>query len=172
MSLGIFGIFLVLMLSVLLFYIILNLLALRFSCCEKLRLALRAKLFYSVWIRYMIEAYLKMTHSCIFYLSISAATLSTTTGMEEASFYIYLVIFAFFVIWPIFVTAFLLSRRDQLEKKDFQRKFISMYSGLNTIKIWPLFYTFIFCMRRFGVVFALLLLQGKGVWLILAFNAL
>ena len=131
MSLGIFGIFLVLLLSIMLFYIILNLLALRFTCCEKMRLYLRAKLFYSVWIRYMIEAYLKMTHSCVFYLSIWVAT-AATSGFDDASFYIRAFVLAVFVVWPFFVTAFLWSCRKHLTEQNFKVKFNSMYSGLKT----------------------------------------
>ena len=106
----------------------------------------------------MIESYLEMTHSCVFYLSISAATFASSSGLEHASFYARIALLVIFVVWPFFVAAFLLSKRGKLDSIDFKRKFISMYSGLKINKIWPLFYTFTFCLRRILLVCALLAL--------------
>ena len=117
LSLGIFGIFLVILMTILLFYFMLKVLALRYTCCTNLQSKLRAKLFYSVWIRYMIESYLKMTHSCIFYLFISATFASdedTTKGVARIA------ILTLFFIWPFFVTGFLLNKRPELNKLDFK----------------------------------------------------
>ena len=68
---GIFGIFLGLLIFALLLYFLIKLIAVRLKCCEVLRKLLKTKLFYSVYIRYMIESNLKMTHNCICFLYIS-----------------------------------------------------------------------------------------------------
>ena len=70
MNLGIFAFCFVILLFVLLFYYVLRAASIRFKCCYKLRNSLEVKLFYSVWIRYIIEGYLQITHSCFFYLAI------------------------------------------------------------------------------------------------------
>ena len=73
MSLGIFGIGLGVLLLILLVYVVIKLMTFRFPFCGRVREKLRGKLFYSVWIRYMIESYLKMSHNCIFFIYISAS---------------------------------------------------------------------------------------------------
>ena len=117
----------------------------------------------------MIESYLKMSHSCIFYLSISA---SYTSSRDKFGSIVRISLLTILIIWPFFVTAFLFMKRSQLETESFRRKFISMYSGLKTKKAGALLYTFIFCSRRMLLVLALLMLQGGDIWLILSFNAL
>ena len=169
MSLGIFGICLAALLLLLLVYALINLLALRFSCCVRVRGKLRAKLFYSVWIRYMTESYLKMSHSCIFYLAISASWAGLS---EQASTGIRIALLALIVIWPFFLCVFLCVKRNQLDQAEFKRKFISMYSGLKLKKLASLMYTPVFCVRRLLLVCTLLALQQNAVWLVLAFNAI
>ena len=71
LSLGIFGICLGVLVVCLIFYFMLKCFASRFKCCNTVRNKLKVKLFYSVWIRYMIESNLRMTHNCVFYLFIS-----------------------------------------------------------------------------------------------------
>ena len=117
----------------------------------------------------MIESYLKMSHSCIFYLSISA---SYTSSRDKAGSIVRISLLTILIIWPFFVTAFLFKKRSQLETESFRRKFISMYSGLKAKKPGALLYTFFFCTRRMLLVLSLLMLQGEGIWLILSFNAL
>ena len=55
-SFGLFGIILGTLLLALFLYSILNLKVMRFKCLSKPRRFLENKLFYSVWIRYMIES--------------------------------------------------------------------------------------------------------------------
>ena len=71
LSLGIFGIVMGVLILALVVYCMLKLLSMRFRCVNTLVEKLKKKLFYSVWIRYMIESNLKMTHNCIFFLFIS-----------------------------------------------------------------------------------------------------
>ena len=73
LSLGIFGVFFGLMLFALCLYFLLRCLSLRIKLCATLLYILKTKLFYNVWVRYMIESNLKMTNNCIFYLSISGS---------------------------------------------------------------------------------------------------
>ena len=137
MSLGIFGISLAVICLIMLFYFLLQLCATRFSCCLKVKNMLRAKLFYSVWIRYMIESYLEMSHSCIFFLSISA---SFVASMESLGTIVQILLLVLFAVWPFFVTGFLKWNRRLLDNPDFKRKFISMYKGLKTDKMIALMY--------------------------------
>ena len=109
LSMGIFGILIAFLVFCLIFYCMLQLLALRFSCCNRLRAILRNKLFYSVWIRYMIESYLKTTHSCLCYLLISA---SFTGGMSSLSTIFRLALLIVFIGWPFYVTGFLIAKRS------------------------------------------------------------
>ena len=71
MSIGIFGIVLTFLLVISLFYVLVKFISRRLKCCRSLKNYLQSKLFYNVWIRYMLESNLKMTHNFIFYLSIS-----------------------------------------------------------------------------------------------------
>ena len=73
LSLGIFSIFLGFMILALLFYFVLKLLSMRFKCVNAIINKIKRKLFYSVWIRFLIESNLKMTHNCIFFLYISGS---------------------------------------------------------------------------------------------------
>mmetsp|Transcript_23042 Transcript_23042/g.28579 ORF Transcript_23042/g.28579 Transcript_23042/m.28579 type:complete len:158 (-) Transcript_23042:62-535(-) len=157
MSLGIFGIFLAILVSGLLLYFMLNLMAFRFTCCKTVKQKLRAKLFYSVWIRYMTESYLKMSHSCIFYFMISATFASAQDRVSSA---VRITLLTILVVWPFFVTAFLLCNRKHLETAIFKRKFISMYNGLKIKQTSALLYTLFFCSRRIMIVLALSILQG------------
>ena len=173
LSLGIFGIFLAMLILLLIFYFVLKLLSMRFQCVRNLVKSLKKKLFYSVWIRYLIESNLKMTHNCIFYLYISGGFM----GIEEtASSVIRIVLLTIIVIWPFFMTAFLYIKRKRLDERGFKQKIIAMYSGIDTKKFLALMYTSIFCIRRLLLVCTLLglqlVLQTQGIWLILTYNGL
>mmetsp|Transcript_44219 Transcript_44219/g.58692 ORF Transcript_44219/g.58692 Transcript_44219/m.58692 type:complete len:196 (+) Transcript_44219:538-1125(+) len=144
-------------------------LSLRVRCCNTVRNLLEAKLFYSVWIRYMIESNLKITHNCIFYLAISASMVS---GEDKMSTITRIVLLALIVSWPFICAIILLSQNNRLEEPRFRRKCVSMYNGLRTKRKVALLYTSLFCMRRLLLVCSLLALQSRQVWLIIAFNGL
>ena len=72
-SLGIFGILLGLLLFVLLLYFLVKLISVKVKCCEIVLKFLKAKLFYNVYIRYLITSYLKLTHNCVIFLYISGS---------------------------------------------------------------------------------------------------
>ena len=128
---GIFGIFLVILIFVLLLYFVLKLLAKRFLRCSKVRNSLEDKLFYNVWIRYIIEGYLQTTHNSLFYLTILASFWEGSLN-HLANILVRVAQIVIFSVWPFLVTVFLLKRRKVLDEPSFQRKYISIYSGLNT----------------------------------------
>ena len=71
LSLGIFGFLFGLLFFALLVYFGLLCLLKRIKCCTAFVNNLKRKLFFNVWIRFMIESNLKMTHNCIFFVYIS-----------------------------------------------------------------------------------------------------
>jgi hypothetical protein len=112
LSMGIFGLCLGALILALLFYFLLKLLAVRIKCCNFVIRILKQKLFYNVWIRYMIESNLKMTHNCVFYLYISGS-FSTPTDTFGTSLRI--AILTILVIWPFFATIFLCGSKKHLD---------------------------------------------------------
>ena len=72
-SLGIFGIVLAVLVLLLLLYFGLKCLAVKVALCNKIRNILKAKLFYNVWVRYMIESNLNVTHDTVFFLALQGS---------------------------------------------------------------------------------------------------
>ncbi len=141
----------------------------RIKCCNVVRRILKQKLFYNVWIRYMIESNLKMTHNCVFYLYISG---NFETGTDTFATSLRVVILCILVIWPFFATIFLCCKSKHLKEKSFKQKFIAMYLGNKTDEHLPLTYTSVFCLRRMLLVCSLLALQNRQYALVLTFNAI
>ena len=104
MSIGIFGIVLTFLLVVTLLYVFVKFVSRRMKCCTKLKNYLQSKLFYNVWIRYMLESNLKMTHNFIFYLAISGGFYDSKKQMNTVS---RIFLLALYCLWPIFMTFFL-----------------------------------------------------------------
>jgi len=115
-SLGIFGICLVVLVFALLLYVFIALLCRKWKFCDKIRLLLRSKLVYSVWIRYLIESNLKTTHSCVFFLALEASY-GTTVEWTTASIRVLMLIVI--VIWPFFLTSFLYFKRAKINNGKF-----------------------------------------------------
>ena len=166
LSLGIFAIFLAVFLFVLLFWFILKLLNIRQGFCFIVRRTLKVKLFYSVWIRYMIESNLKITHNCIFFLAIGASFQSSEYSFATSLRIILLIVI---VTWPIFAAVHLYRNRERLNERSFRTKFQSMYIGIRIHLTLARLYTSVFCSRRFILVICFLVLQDKQNWLILIF---
>ena len=157
------------LLAALLFWFILKLMKVRAGCCNTVRNFLKTKLFYSVWIRYMIESNLKITHNCIFFLAMGASFDSVDDSYATA---IQIILFVIICIWPFFAVVFLCLKRKKLEDRSFKTKCGSMYNGLKTYANGALLYTSIFCIRRFLLVVALLRMQKQQAWLVLLFNTI
>ena len=77
---------------------------------------LRKKLFYNAWIRFLITSNLKITHNAIFVLhfegSFATPKLSILTSFN-------ILLLAMIVLWPLFLTCFLMYNRKRLERKSF-----------------------------------------------------
>ena len=96
---------------ILLFYFMLKIASTRCKCCRSLIAWLKKKMFYNVWIRYIIESNLKMTHSCIFFLYISGQFDSVSAVLNSV---IRIVIITIYAIWPFFVAGFLWYHKSKL----------------------------------------------------------
>ena len=97
------------MLFALLLYFLLRCLSPRLRFCKTLLFIMKRKLFYNVWVRYMIESNLKMTNNCIFYLYISGSFETTADGVQTVTRIILLTII---VIWPFFLVGFMYYKRS------------------------------------------------------------
>ena len=109
MSIGIFGIALTVLLVFLLVYYFVKFVSKRCKCCISLKNYLESKLFYNVWIRYMLESFLKMTHNFIFYLAISGSFHDMKKQMNTIS---RICLLTLYCLWPIFMTCFLFCQRS------------------------------------------------------------
>ena len=160
MSLGAFGVVLVILLLISVIYLLLTLLSGRAPPAEKLKLKLRDKIFFNAWIRYIKESYLKAIHVSVFILYTQKNNNKRTTGFEDANLVAQIVQLVLYSAWPFLVMGLLLNRRVKLEDFDFRRKFKTMYSGLNIKITWAILYTTFFCLRRLFFVLALLIFLG------------
>ena len=115
-SLGIFAIAIVVLLFLLLVYFFFKVMSTKFPKLRAAEIILGKKLFYNAWIRYLIESNLKITHNAIFVMHLKASFESKSKTIAT-SFNILLL--AIIVLWPFFLTIFLLVNRDRLEDKRF-----------------------------------------------------
>ena len=158
-SLGIYAFVFIFLAATFLVYIALKHLSKRSSKVEKIQLYLKKKLFFSSAIRYMIESNLKITHNSIFFLAITGSF--STTRDKVFTIFICLLL-GVIVLWPFFVTAFLLHNRKRLKTPRFKLMFQSMYLGIKTDnylgknltikKTECLLYNVVFCLRRLALV--------------------
>lgn len=114
---------------------------------------IRNKLFYSVWIRYLIEGNLFITYEAIFFLK-KHGSFSTTELSLSTTFRILILIIL--VLWIIFASFYIVMKQQNLEEPTFKRKFGSLYTGLNTNHRPAIMYTAVFCLRRLLLVLCLL----------------
>ena len=163
-----FGIFLVGLVIAVFFYLILKLLAKCIPRLGKVKISFNDKLFYNGWIRYLIEANLKTTHTCTFYLYITMGT-QLKLGFGRSVRLIMLVVI---VIFPFFALVFLFYKKNKLEDPEIKKHFSSLYSGIRLKSRYQLTYTSVFCFRRLFIVGIFLLLDGHGFWLVIVFNIL
>ena len=169
MSLGIFGFFLGLIFFALLFYFLIRLIAMKVKCCESFEKWLKAKLFYSVYIRYMIESNLMIAHDCICFLYVSG---SFEILEDQINSFLRIVLLAIIVAWPFYLIGFLYCNRKRLHEMDFKQKFWSMYTGVKVTNYSAITYTSVLSFRRLSLVLLFLGLRKKSIWLICTYNAL
>ena len=115
-SLGIYGKVFMLLTGLLLVYYLAAHISKKVKKVKTLKRLLRKKLFYNAWIRFLITSNLKITHNAIFVMHFEANFASTKLGILT-SFNILLL--AIIVVWPFFITCFLMFNRKRLEKKRF-----------------------------------------------------
>ena len=115
------GLFAIALLCILILYGVYFLVVyLRRSCkaCETIEKKLKEKLFYSSLIRYIISAYLKLTHTAIAYFVISGSKFeSVSTSFQTLLIMGILIVL---IVYPNFVTIFLVSNRNKLDDADFK----------------------------------------------------
>ena len=165
-SLGIYALVCIILVMLLILYYLISYLMRRFRWLKIVERYLRRKLFYSSAIRFMVESNLKITHNSIFYLLMLG---SFKSAKETISTIFTLAFLAVIILWPAFLTVFLLYNRKQLEKRPFQRKFHSMYLRIKTDRYLGstlmmnkskcFLYNVVFCIRRLTLVLSYFFLQ-------------
>ena len=158
-SLGIYGKVFLLLISLLMIYYLASHLSVRVKKARLLKRLLRKKLFYNAWIRFLITSNLKITHNAIFVLHFEGSFTTLKLGILT-SFNILLL--AMIVLWPLFLTFFLMYNRKRLERKSFQKRFHSMYLGNRTLRSSTYLYHTVFCLRRLFLVLAFYMLHNQS----------
>ena len=168
-SLGIFALAIILLISLLLLYFLSEFMHKRINKVKYVTVILGKKLFYNAWIRYLITSNLKITHNAIFIMYLKASFDSLKTGVLT-SFNILLLLII--LIWPLFLTIFLLCNHRKLENKRFQKKFHTMFLGNRIRKKRTFLYHTVFCLRRLLLVLSFFIYYDskspKVIWCFLA----
>ena len=120
-SLGIFAIFLIGIILVTLLYYAIRFLKRRVKKFNDVEIYLRKKLFFRVWIRYLIQSSLKLCYACFTFLIYVG--LKFDTWANRANSALNIAILVVLIVWPFFLTFFLLENRQKLDKKKFKDKF-------------------------------------------------
>ena len=140
------------------------------NCCHQLLIKIRNKLFFSVWIRYLIEGNLFITYEAIFYIKEKGSFDDTKASFNTLLRIIVLIIL---VLWIVFATVYPTLNKSKLEEPTFKRKFGSLYTGISTKRCIAIIYTAVFCLRRLALVLFLLWLgKSKDQALIYAYIAI
>ena len=116
-SLGLFALaFVVLALMFGLYYLVK---ALRKKCkyFKIIEDKLKKKLFFSSAIRYMIQGNLKLTHTAIFYIAITGLQFDSISNSAQTV--INILIIVLIIVWPIFLSMFLMANRSKLDTAEF-----------------------------------------------------
>lgn len=116
-SLGIFFIILIALFITLVFYFVIRLLRRRIRKFQVLENFLAKTLFYSGGIRYLITSSLQLCYTCCMFLVYVGIEFKNWHSSLNAT--INIIICTVLIIWPIFLTIFLLRNRKNLGKKSF-----------------------------------------------------
>ena len=116
-SLGIFFIILIALFITLVFYFVIRLLRRRIRKFQVLENFLAKTLFYSGGIRYLITSSLQLCYTCCMFLVYVGIEFKNWHSSLNAT--INIIICTVLIIWPIFLTIFLLKNRKNLGKKSF-----------------------------------------------------
>ena len=118
----------------------------RFGLLGKVVNVLKAKLFYSVMIRYVVVGYVKLTNqylAAIFMGMIHESGIGSIVGA--------IIPVLILMLWPPFSALFLVKNHEQVEKKDFIAKFGAMYAGIRS-DFTSLCYNAVWSVRRFDII--------------------
>ena len=116
-SLGIFFIILIALFITLVFYFVIRLLRRRIRKFQVLENFLAKTLFYSGGIRYLITSSLQLCYTCCMFLVYVGIEFKNWHSSLNAT--INIIICTVLIIWPIFLTIFLLRNRKNLGNKSF-----------------------------------------------------
>ena len=130
-SLGIYAFIIILLFVLYVLYFLVKYIVKRFPCCKIVQKYMKRKLFFSSAIRFMVESNLKITHNSIYFLLMFGSFKTTKESVSTMFTFLFL---GMIVLWPIFLTVFLLYNRTRLEDHDFQKRFHSMYLRIKTDK--------------------------------------
>ena len=158
-SIGPYAEVLIFLAMIYIFYYLITILVRLCHCLKGFAGFLKKILFYSACIRFLIEGYLTITHNAIFYLSLKASFSSTESSVQTCFGLLCLLLI---LVWPIYLTIFLLASREKHEYRYFLRKFSSMYLTNKSDRYvngyffrnhaMSFLYTVWFCLRRFAFV--------------------
>ena len=129
-SLGSFALAFVLLLILFGIYYLAKFLRKTFPKLKYVEDKIREKLFYNGFIRYMITANLKLTHTSLFFLAITGTSFDSASDAISSISKVFILVLI--VVWNVFITCFIFFNRNRLEKPEFRIKFNSMYDGLKT----------------------------------------
>ena len=116
-SLGIFGIVLFALIVVLLLYYVIKLLRNRVEKFKVIETFLAKKLFYSSGIRYLITSSLKLCYTCfVFLIYVGISFKSWNSSLNSV---VNIIILSVLIIWPFFLTLFLMGNRENLDDEKF-----------------------------------------------------
>lgn len=128
------------------------------NCTHKLMIIIRNKLFYSAWIRYLIEGNLFITFDAVFFLSEHGGFSSNKKSLSTIFRMAVLIVL---VLWIFFAAIFPLVKYQYLHDETFKRKFGSLYEGFDTKRKIAIVYFSVFCFRRLSLVLCLLWLRNQ-----------
>ena len=146
-NLGIIAVSLALILLIIILYLVCKYSCKSQSCWSKIASMIQKKVFFSGIFRYIIVGYLKLMNQFAQMLLIGLATMEDP-GLIPLS----LLVVICLTLWPVFTVAFLIRKRNKLEKPAFKEKYSSLYQGIKTNSFLALCYNGVFAVRRFDLI--------------------
>ena len=102
---------------VLFLYLIVRFLIKRVPAFRPIEKFLRKKLFFSVGIRYLIQSSIKLCYTCFIFLIYVGLSFDTQKNRINSA--VNIAILVILILWPFFLTTFLLLNRRRLDSEKF-----------------------------------------------------
>ena len=119
MNFTLYALFLVIMISVSLLYILLYVLEIKVTkgcrCCVWFRKYLERSLFYSAWLRYIVEGYLELTLVSLFFTLNSVSFQNLVRGIESSVLLFFL---GLMIISPVFILILINRNFTKVKNED------------------------------------------------------